>query len=204
MPPVMPWTIRPVQPNDFPSLTALVADAWDLASLCGSAADGQIFAARYLRYCLAESTFAAAACLDRRLAGFVLARADGAAPLPLPPEENRPFAGEKARALWTSMEDYAARCDALRRSAPLPFEGELTLFIVHHTLRGRGAGTALYDAARAYFRRARVRRFFLYTDSTCTWSFYEGKHLARLGRAAMANPADPPRPLSIFLYGGAP
>ena len=55
-------------------------------------------------------------------------------------------------------------------------DGEILLFAVDPRAAGRGIGTLLLDEL---VRRRPGRRVFLYTDSGCTYQFYERRGFTR-------------------------
>lgn len=104
--------------------------------------------------------------------------------------------------MQSGMETYAKRCATHRQTSGIGFEGELMLFIVDVACRGQGIGSVLYSKAVQYLRTQNCRRFFLYTDSSCTWRFYEGKHLRRIGSDQMAKPGESDQTIQLYLYAG--
>lgn len=53
------------------------------------------------------------------------------------------------------------------------FDAELTLLITDADFQGRGAGSALYSVFIDWLKRGGMRRFYLFTDSSCDFAFYE-------------------------------
>lgn len=61
----------------------------------------------------------------------------------------------------------------LLESSPLPHDNEVTLLAVDRDVHGLGVGSVLLDAAVSYLSSRGATRAHLYTDSNCSWKFYE-------------------------------
>ena len=59
------------------------------------------------------------------------------------------------------------------------YQGELALFIVDQHMRGFGLGKQLWQAAMEWFTKRNIAQFFLFTDSTCDWQYYDHIGLTR-------------------------
>lgn len=190
---------RPLRREDQPALTRVVYDTWNMAALCGGVQAGLRASALYLEGCLAQSSFAQVAVLDSRAVGVVCARLEGAARLRLPdgwPDTVR--YDPQSNKLLPNMERYEAACAGLLRESGHSFGGELTLLAVQPDQRGRGIGAALYTAAQDLLRAGGA--YFLYTDSQCSYTFYDAHGMQRLGQTDMVMPDGRTR-LTVFLYG---
>lgn len=199
---------RSFAPEDIPALAEIVGETWNFRRMCRRGEDPAVMALDYLKGCLAESTAAFVAEEDGKAAGLISVRAEKKTLPRLFLSEKREEADGASPSSESSgvrrMREYEARCLGLRRQAEeagMKFDGELTLFAVRPKMRGRGAGRELYRRALDYLKEEGCRRFFLYTDSSCTYQFYDARGLACLGRTAMP-PADGSSwEFVIFLYG---
>ena len=54
-----------------------------------------------------------------------------------------------------------------------PHDNEVTLLAVDRDVHGLGVGTVLLDAAVSHLSSLGATRAHLYTDSNCSWKFYE-------------------------------
>lgn len=78
--------------------------------------------------------------------------------------------------------------------------GQITLLAVSHRARGLGIGSALLDAACSFCQDAGAEQAYLFTDTDCSWQFYE-RH--GLKRAAAHQPEQSERallPSEMYLY----
>lgn len=211
--------LRPASADDMPATLELVRRAWhdeagmDLrTSKLAAQVDGL--------GCLSRRTFMRIADIDGREAGFI-----AAADLRHPRTDwNLRQGAERARGALRHSERgrmilrwFAAfaDCDArLIRDAELAgrrYQGEVALFIVDRDFRGHGVGRMLFDSAIDYFAGIGVEDFFLFTDTTCDFGFYEHRGLTRrCERVASVSsdgsrvpePGDTRR-ISMFVYDDA-
>lgn len=129
---------------------------------------------------LAGTTLPLAAYEDDRLLGYLLASFNG---------EAEPFA-RSWEALFHRVvsalspltgsgraeEPYVAANREMRSGISPEPDGEILLFAVDPRAAGRGIGTLLLDEL---VRRRPGRRVFLFTDSGCTYQFYERRGFTR-------------------------
>ncbi|KFI66123.1 GNAT family N-acetyltransferase [Bifidobacterium cuniculi] len=66
-------------------------------------------------------------------------------------------------------------------------QAELELFMVDPDVRGHGLGRELWQSLLAAFAKMDVHAFFLHTDSSCDYSFYDHKGLERVAERLHAD-----------------
>jgi len=98
--------------------------------------------------------------------------------------------------------------DAMRLSRKLtqqidqPFDGELALFAVSPRAQGLGVGTQLYQFFLTTFRKNQLSTFFLQTDTTCNYSFYDHKGLTRAASVRQRVTVPEESTIGLFIYTG--
>lgn len=91
----------------------------------------------------------------------------------------------------------------LKKSATVPTTDELTLLAVSAETRGTGIGKSLYHRYLAHLHEHGRDDFYLFTDSRCSYGFYEKQGMTRAGAQDMTILIDgKPEPLGVFLYAG--
>lgn len=190
-------TLRPLRRDDYPTLIGMMRRMW-YADPSMSDACAIRLATVDLHHCLSCSTIATVAEHDGKVVGLILARVDATAPrwrsTPLNPHVRRvireslplPFSAEGRRGLRDAL-DLIAVDARLMRGLKSRYDAEIVLFLVDERMRGRGVGRALFDYVLKAFRTAGVRRYFLYTDTTCDVGFYDHRGLTRFRERRMTH-----------------
>lgn len=86
------------------------------------------------------------------------------------------------------------------------YDAEVVLFIVDPEAQGLGVGGHLFDALMAYLRVNGAKRYFLFTDTSCNYGFYEHRGLKRVSELALQTfPAQDAGTdaMTFFLYEGS-
>ena len=69
--------------------------------------------------------------------------------------------------------------DELLKQCEKPYQGEVAFFVVNAEYRGYGIGGKLFDAMLSYMKQEEIHDFYLFTDTSCNFSFYEYKGMKR-------------------------
>ncbi len=196
---------RPMTIDDAERIGAILAETWhelaegELAQLHGIID----FATYALRH-----TYSQVAVMDGVIEGVVLARAgmpEGAAVKAWKELLERTYA--QADALDKAATDelraflaaeYAADNELLAESGCNP-DFELVVFIVSAATRGHGVGTKLLSGASAYLAQAGGEKGYLFTDTTCTWEYYEHRSMVRKAERIF-DPDTSILPEQMFVY----
>lgn len=165
-----------------------------------------------LRTCLLGSTYAHVAVQDGRVVGILMGRVAGRDRLPGRVVNRARLWGSTAKAAVLGAAQYRSllqmsRLESvyadLRKATTSPTTDELTLFAVDAATRGLGIGQRLYDGYLAHLRAHGRSDFYLYTDTRCTYGFYEKQGMRRAAEKDMTILLDgAPEPLGVFLYAG--
>lgn len=193
---------RPLELADAADLAPILADVWHKDAQ-GEAhyLHGLIDLAIYAQ----QPTWTQVAQMDGRAVGVVMARAGKPSPEAVEPwRKVEQDAWGRLRELpdgrVAELESYFA--DAATIDAELLAESgcdpayELVLFAVSSETRGHGVGSTLLGAAQEYLREQGATHAFLYTDTDCTWQYYEHRGMKRKAeRVLSANGED-----AMFVY----
>lgn len=82
------------------------------------------------------------------------------------------------------------------------YDGELCFFAVDSKCRGAGIGKQLFEEVKEYFKAQGVNSFYLYTDSSCNYGFYEHQGMKRCGERLLSVPIGIDNQMQFFLYEG--
>ena len=164
---------RPFDTEDFDAIALILQQLWHNNS--DNDEYNRLEAACDLAYCLSSSTFSQVAVIDGQARGIALARAGQSSDAAV-----KEHWMDTERALLSQMREYLSFGRAairtnnrLLESSPLPHDNEVTLLAVDRDVHGPGVGTVLLDAAISHLSSLGATRAHLYTDSNCSWKFYE-------------------------------
>ena len=180
---------RPMEWNDLDTVAACFDRVWPQGpALAGTPT--ALLVARYLTlHYLEQSTWSnVAVTAEGDLAGITLARVVGQPTMF--PQAHEEFL--RTRALLLADPRGAATVTMFEDGdVTATTQAELELFMVNPDVRGAGVGGALWRQLLAALRSMGVRAFFLHTDSSCDFGFYDHKGLSRVAeRLAADHPED--------------
>lgn len=61
------------------------------------------------------------------------------------------------------------------------YKGEVAFFAISEKCRGKGLGRKLFQTVAAYMRSRNISEFYLFTDTSCNYPFYEHLGMKRCG-----------------------
>ena len=67
------------------------------------------------------------------------------------------------------------------RDSNLNYDAEVAFFAIHPESRGKGVGKQLFQRLMDYFKQEQLRKFYLFTDTSCNYPFYECRGMERRG-----------------------
>lgn len=91
--------------------------------------------------------------------------------------------------------------NALFKQTYESYDGEVVLFAVDQSKRESGIGSTLFDGYLHYLKDQGLQTFYLFTDATSSYTFYEHKGLKRIGALTRKMPFLQ-KEISFFLYKG--
>lgn len=202
-------TYRPFIEDDFEEIARILQEAWHTD--VPSEEYGFLEACNDLAYSLSISSFSQVALVDGVPRGIVLARPEAKRV-----QQNkrwftisegyfrrmRALEPEAAASYWRSIELTSAKNDKLLKASPYSAgANEITLLAVSKLACGMGLGGVLIDAATAFLSEAGASKVFLYTDTDCTWQFYEHRGFKRAGSYRSTRDERRLLPKELYVYG---
>jgi ribosomal protein S18 acetylase RimI-like enzyme len=208
-----PVSVRPFTPSDFDGVVAIMPPEWRFDGCSEEELRAQ--ATMDFAGVLVGANLRLVAERDGAVRGIAFARLGG-----LPEPDDGPlWAGrwEEGRAVLAQGSPAARR--ALRYEEQLGERGELLLeradpalvpphelelFVVAPDARGLGVGSALMAAFERAVRATANPAFWLQTDTTCTWEWYEAHGYVRVAGVVLDDsypmPGTGPSPAHVFMY----
>ncbi|KFI58896.1 GNAT family N-acetyltransferase [Bifidobacterium gallicum] len=182
-------TFRLLERDDYPALIELVREAW-----YSDVSDEQIardLAELDFERSLARATTAQVAVRNGIAVGLILGRIDTKETRPLVNTHHtnvvrletqlmRSAEGRKQLAQLHRMFREQRKLLKLAKDSGNAYDGEIIMFLIDPALRGKGIGKRLFDWMLGEFKAAGVLNYFLWTDTTSDYGFYDhqGMNLA--------------------------
>lgn len=198
---------RPVERSDYKALAALIDTSWNYSTLTSSFNAKQMSYA-FLFSSLAHQSFTRVALKGNEPVGVAMGRTEE---LPL---KHKLYLipllfnlvalhfTPSGREAFQSFRRTLHVNKSLLKQTHETYDGELVLFAVRPETQGLGIGSHLFDDFLKYLRSQGASTFFLFTDTSCTYSFYENKGLKRTSVISRNMPFLK-RDISFFLYRGS-
>lgn len=198
-------TYRPIQKSDYPVLADLISDTWGYKKF-SSPRTAFRMGMLYLRGCLADQTYSCVAEKRGTPVGLILGR--GKKPgiktlhhrLAQLPWILALLLSREGRSIARMFGGFSDIDSNLLIDSGKQFDGELTLFVIRSDQRGAGIGNKLFGNFMNYLKSQCVKNFYLFTDTTCNYGFYEHKGLSRIGEKSVKVPIQPDKEMQFFLY----
>ena len=177
--------IRDFKKSDIKDLSLIVMDTWGFSDSFSMKLAVKM-SRLYLAEALNESNFCKVAEADGEAVGFIAARSDMLKKGSL---KSKIFVFKALFPVIFNIEairavkvfwDMSKLNKRLYKKAGIDFEGEITLFVLNIGARGKGIGGRLYSDALDFIRRSGAGNYYIYTDTTCDYKFYEHKGAKKL------------------------
>lgn len=202
-------TFREYRKSDAPCLENVVRKTWKY-DMYFTERTSRLTAGAYLASCLSEQTFNRVALINDKPVGIIMAKS--------PSKQKLLFAhfwnalkniallainkdGRKSLNMYKHINSVDSK---LLKEGLKKYDGELVFFVLDEDCRGRGIGKSLFHFAIDYFRNENLKNFYLYTDTTCNYGFYEHNGLTRKGEKNFKIPEkyNKSGTMSFYLYEG--
>lgn len=203
---------RQIEKKDYSKIKQLISSAFQVHRFAEKKHIVNSVLEVYMRHCLIESSFSQVAILDGEVVGVILGRAEHQ------PKLSQRFLHQtvafyhQVKIALTALGDLTkvleyfkiSRAYAeLKSRCSKTFSGEVTLLIVSKKCRGLGVGKKLFSDFKSYLQEHKVFSFYLYTDSSLSFGFYERQGMLREGVEKITLNKQPTAyNLDIYLYSG--
>lgn len=178
---------RPFEDGDLDAVASILRPEWHTRSEIEEY--NHLEAEMDLAYCLSTSTFSQVALIDGVPQGIVLARVEGERAadadrwLRLEAQlfERLRELDESAAEWMRSYTRSSLRVNnGLLEQSGVDRGAEIVLLAVGRSARHLGIGSVLIDAAASYCADRSAQSLYLFTDTSCSWQFYEHHGLKRV------------------------
>lgn len=202
---------RPIRKGDYPQVKDMICNAFSLDAYVTNEKLLEAVKNQYLYSCLSEATYTCVAEKEGQAAGVIMgnAKTDYSAIRHLPYLIKNlwygakiALYGRKYRKQAAGYRDIHTIYQEFSDKHKGAFDGVLTLFAVNQDCRGFGMGKNLMERLMGYWEKQGVKHIYLYTDTTCTYEFYEHRGFERLeSKELQVERGGKPFQMEVFLYG---
>lgn len=198
-------TYRPIQQEDYCSIEKIISETWNYREFC-SEKMAAILSKLYLATCLCNQTFTCVALNNQEPVGVIMGKKEevkgsnfkyilrqfSAVVQMLIRKE-----GRMVLKLFGGFDNINK--ELLERSHQ-KYQGEVAFFAVSKTQRGLGIGKELFNRVQNYMKHQGIKQFYLYTDTTCNYGFYEHQGMKRICESKQTIKARIDKEISFYLY----
>lgn len=176
--------LREYQKTDQKALANVVREAWKYDRFCSPKTAAKM-ANAYLYSCFTNQTFTRVAEVAGVPVGIIMGKNIQAHKCPF---SLRIKWLKSIAALYVSKEGREiskifACVQGIDRellaACQKDYQGELAFFAVSEKCRGKGLGRTLFQAVVGYMKSQNISEFYLFTDTSCNYPFYEHLGLTR-------------------------
>lgn len=186
---------RPYKKQDFGALSEIINITWEHEKNYSQSTAIRLSNA-YLRICLAEQTFTQVAVCKGKAVGIIMGNNLHCTSKPLIPHLqakkdmlilSMTSEGRRAAHFFEELDKIYGR---LLSAQSRQYGGELSFFAIHPNYRGLGIGKELYYRFQNYMDSVRIEDFYVFTDTTCNYGFYEHQGMIRCGTEKITIPVN--------------
>lgn len=176
--------LREYQKQDFKTLKEIIRKTWHYDEFCGPKTASNL-AEVFLRSCLTNYTFSQVAVLNGKAAGIILVknikthRCALANRLKQYRSIIKLYLSKEGRKVSQIFKDVNGIDKQLLRGSKKIYSAELALFAVSSSCQGKGIGSKLFHSALDYVKQQGLNDFYLFTDTSCNYGFYEHQGMHR-------------------------
>lgn len=196
--------LREYKSTDAADLEDIIRMTWHYDKFC-SPKLAKKMAKIYLLSCLGKQTFNQVAVQDGKTVGIIMGRDKRKKTtrrfhLRLALAEASMLCDKEGRRILKAFSSIDAVDEELLAVRGKDYVGELSFFAVNEARRGTGLGKALFRELLDYMKNQKINDFYLYTDSSCNYGFYEHQGMVRCGEKVYSVPINIENEMRFYLY----
>lgn len=176
--------LRNLQKEDMGALETMICETWHYEDLC-SPKTAHKLAKVFLSSCLTIQTYTQVAVQHNTPVGVIMAKNIQTHSCPIIYRIRQACAilslylsreGREVSRIFTRVSDIDKQ---LLKDCRQPYKGELAFFAVSPAARKTGIGKALFSSMLNYMKSQNIENFYLFTDTSCNFGFYEHQGMHR-------------------------
>lgn len=175
---------RKFEESDRVALERIIQETWGYDEFCSPKTAARL-ASVYLSSCLANQTFTQVALIDNVPVGVIMGKNKLTHKCPFSFRVKMIKAiinliiskeGRKVSKIFRCVDSIDKE---LLRRCSTRYQGELAFFAISKNCRGKGIGKALFQSVVDYMQSQKIHNFYLFTDTSCNYGFYEHHGMKR-------------------------
>lgn len=175
---------REFRKEDSKIIEEIIIEAWHYNDLCSSKTAHKM-AKVFLSSCLTNQTYTQVALLNNQPIGVIMAKNSKIHRCPLKYRIKQIFSiislylskeGRKTSKIFSSVSEIDKE---LLKECKIEYEGEVSFFAISSKARGKGIGKKMFCDMLEYIKSQNINSFYLFTDTTCNYGFYEHQGMTR-------------------------
>lgn len=176
--------LRELKKQDLPALEDVIRKTWDYDKFA-TPKTARKLAKVYLATCLTNQTYTRVAEVNGVPAGLILGKDIEKHHCPLKYRLRQIFAvcglliSKEGRGILNFYKGVDDIDSQLLKQCHKDYKGEIALFALSPEYRGLGIGKMLFHCLLAYMKSQSINEFYLYTDTSCNFGFYEHQGMVR-------------------------
>lgn len=179
-----PIILREYQKADQQALENVVREAWKYDRFCSPKTAAKM-AKVYLNSCLTNQTFTRVAVINGEPVGIIMGKniEKHKCPFSLRIKWLKSilslYISKEGREILKIFSGIQGIDKELLFSCKENYKGELAFFAISEKCRGKGLGKKLFQTVVDYMKSQDISSFYLFTDTSCNYPFYEHMGLIR-------------------------
>ena len=176
--------LREYQKRDFQPLKEIIRKTWHYDEFSSPQTASKL-AEVFLSSCLTNYTFSKVAVLDDTVVGIILVK-DLKTHKCTPAKRLKQiksiinlYLSKEGRQVSQIFKNVNGIDKQLLVDSKKTYPAELALFAVSPVCQGKGIGKKLFQSALDYMIDQRLDEFYLFTDTSCNYGFYEHQGMVR-------------------------
>lgn len=180
----MQITLREYRKQDFKTLENIIRETWKYDEFSSPKTASKL-ARVFLSSCLTNYTFSRVALDNGVPVGIILAKniERHKCPLKLKIQQLKAvislFLSKEGRKVSKIFGNVNGIDKQLLQDCGKTYSAELALFAVNSSCRGKGIGKVLFQSVLEYMKEQKINEFYLFTDTSCNYGFYENQGMIR-------------------------
>ncbi len=176
--------LREYQKTDSHMLETIIRETWRYDRFCSSKTAANM-ARLYLSTCLTNQTFTRVVIVNDTPVGIIMGKniQKHKCPLALRVKWLKSivplYISNEGRRILKIFKGIDGIDRELLSACGKDYKGEVTFFAINENYRGKGLGRKLFETLIEYMESQNISDFYLFTDTSCNYPFYEHLGLKR-------------------------